>query len=174
MWLSLQYEHRVILQGINRWWGFPVSSRYGRGVWGLDAANACEQFSPGITYDYLTYVIGCLVYCSNYPGYDGKATETYCLRIRRKNPITLAKEQIVKCLSATQIQGILQAVVCLILVYHITKTRPPDIPCSGDPQFPNSEQESPSQPTLTHRKTPERPEIYNCAGRISLGATRYT
>ena len=82
IWLSLQYEHRVILQGINRWWGFPVSSRYGRGgVGGLDAANACEQFSPGINYDYLTYNISCLFYYSNYPGYDGKATETYWLHI---------------------------------------------------------------------------------------------
>ena len=48
----------------------------GRGGGGLYAANACELFSPDINYDYLTYIISCLFKCSNYLGYDGKATET--------------------------------------------------------------------------------------------------
>ena len=136
---------------------------------GLYAANACELFSPDINYDYLTYIISCLFNCSNYLGYDGKATETYCLHIWRKNRHILAKQE-ANCkvfIRDPCNQGILHDVVCLILVYHITKTRPPDIPCSGDPQFPNSEQESPSQPTLTHRKTPERPEIYTIGWAVS-------
>ena len=109
----------------------------GRGGGGLYAANACELFSPDINYDYLTYIISCLFNCSNYLGYDGKATETYCLHIWRKNRHILAKQE-ANCkvfIRDPCNQGILHDVVCLILVYHITKTRPPDIPCSGELLF---------------------------------------